>query len=122
MNVFGDMLMERLLGRFVWLDSERRSYDLAGGTFSLRCVRIREDLFNGLGMPFAIRGGEICEIEVRSCPGLNFQPSFVIICPVVLFWSRPESLVAVICRPCIVELHPLRTKSLFQKHSGVVCA
>ena len=58
--------MERLLGRFVRLDSERRSYDLTGGTFSLRCVRIREDLLDGLGLPFAIRGGEIGELEVCS--------------------------------------------------------
>lgn len=76
MNALADMLMERLLGRFVRLGE--RKYDFAGGTFSLRGVQIREDVLDGLGLPFAIRGGEIGELEV-SVPWTKIKSESVVV-------------------------------------------
>jgi hypothetical protein len=84
-------LIDSLLGKFIKLDG--RSLDTSGGKVRLSRVELRQDAFDDLGLPFALRGGVIEEVEV-DIPWTKLKTDSVVIRlhqPVLLFAPISES-------------------------------
>ena len=69
-------LIDSLLGKFIKLDG--RSLDTSGGKVRLSRVELRQDAFDDLGLPFALRGGVIEEVEV-DIPWTKLKTASVVI-------------------------------------------
>ena len=54
-----EALLERLIGPYV--KKNERKLDLSGGTMVIRGVELRPDVFDSLGLPVTVRGGEVGE-------------------------------------------------------------
>ena len=52
-----EALLERLIGPYV--KKNERKLDLSGGTMVIRGVELRPDVFDSLGLPVTVRGGEV---------------------------------------------------------------
>ena len=61
-SLLADALLDRLIGPYARLGE--RKLDLTGGSLVLRSLELREDALDGLGLPVAIRGGEIDTLEI----------------------------------------------------------
>ena len=55
-------LLEKSLGK--WIKLEQGQLDTSGGKIRLRRVEIREDAWDELALPVALRGGLIEEVEI----------------------------------------------------------
>ena len=62
-SLIADVLLDRLLGR--WINLEGRKVDLRGGKITLKDIELREDAFDALALPVAVRGGHIGQIEIE---------------------------------------------------------
>jgi hypothetical protein len=61
--------IEKELGKFLKLEPGKT--DTSGGKIRLKKVAIREDAFDELALPIALRGGFIEEVEVRGATCLT---------------------------------------------------
>ena len=62
MEWIADALLDKVLGRYVWLGE--RKFDFGRGTLVLKDVSLREDVLDGLGLPVALRSGTIGELKL----------------------------------------------------------
>ncbi len=61
-SLLADALLDKLIGP--WARIGERKLDLTGGSLVLRNVALRDDALDALGLPVAIRGGEVGELEL----------------------------------------------------------
>lgn len=71
-----EALLERLIGPYV--KKNERKLDLSGGTMVIRGVELRPDVFDSLGLPVTVRGGEVGELEI-SVPWSKLRTESVVI-------------------------------------------
>ena len=76
MQWIADSLLDKLLGPYVRLGE--RKLDLAGGSIVLRDVTLRDDVLDGLGLPIALRGGVIGELEL-TIPWTKLKTESVVV-------------------------------------------
>ena len=85
-------VIEKTLGKFVKLDDGNK-LDTSGGKIRLNRVELREDAFDDLGLPFALRGGMVEEVQV-DIPWMKLKTDSVIIRlhqPILLFTPHSEN-------------------------------
>ena len=58
-----DLILDKVLGAYLRLGE--RKLDFSSGTLTIKNVAVREDVLDGLGLPVAVRGGEIGELELQ---------------------------------------------------------
>ena len=62
-SLIADAIVDKLVGRYVTV--EKKELDIGCGTLTLKGVSVRQDLFDAFSLPFAVRGGEIAELELQ---------------------------------------------------------
>ena len=62
-SLIADAIVDKLVGRYVTV--EKKELDIGRGTLTLKGVSVRNDLFDAFSLPFAVRGGEIAELELQ---------------------------------------------------------
>ena len=62
-SLIADAIVDKLVGRYVTV--EKKELDIGRGTLTLKGVSVRHDLFDAFSLPFAVRGGEIAELELQ---------------------------------------------------------
>jgi vacuolar protein sorting-associated protein 13A/C len=58
-----DLIVDKLLGAYLCIGE--RKLDFSSGTLTMKNVMVREDVLDSSGLPVALRGGEIGELEVQ---------------------------------------------------------
>ena len=59
-----DLILDKVLGAYLRLGE--RKLDFSSGTLTIKNVAVREDVLDGLGLPVAVRGGEIGSASGRA--------------------------------------------------------
>ena len=62
-SLIADAIVDKLVGRYVTV--EKKELDIGRGTLTLKGVSVRQDLFDAFSLPFAVRGGEVAELELQ---------------------------------------------------------
>jgi hypothetical protein len=75
-SLIADALLDRLIGPYARLG--KRKLDLTGGSLLLKNVELRHDVLDGLGLPVAVRGGEIGELEI-TVPWTKLRTDSVVV-------------------------------------------
>eukprot|EP00962_Isochrysis_galbana_P041737 scaffold15396_cov140-Isochrysis_galbana.AAC.1 len=75
-SLIADALLDRLVGPYARLG--KRKLDLTGGSLLLKNVELRHDVLDGLGLPVAVRGGEVGELEI-TVPWTKLRTDSVVV-------------------------------------------